>query len=386
MTSLPPPSTAAAAASPTASAAHARAAARTTGFCGAPASRGAPEGARISSARTAGGLSIAYPVASTSTVARTSLLPTTSSTATVAGTSLLSTSSSTATISCASPLSIALLPILLPRIVLTVRSGCPAGCAAILTRRLPIRIRRSAAVLRIVLPAVASSTTGLLRGTIAVTDVLAVRVVNEVVIVIDVYVVVSSAPSSVVAPTSTPSCPDSQANTERDRHSRRVIAGRRIIDGWVGISWRAVHHHRVVAGNVDDLRIGLLDHDHLFAFYYPRFNLHLLIGFEVPLFLCLRSHALHCIHGVVLLRQECVAEFRGPLDVIHQALDHIRKRGHGLDAWVPRLLLHRVSERFVLQSLVFLQPLLELNKLQRVRRGGENLSEQRIWVQRDRSD
>src|SRR5271170_175096 len=287
MTSLPPPSAAASAASPTPSAAHARAPARTTGFCGAPASRGAPEGARISSARTAGGLSIAYPVASTSTVAGTSLLPTTSS---------------TATISCASPLSIALLPILLPRIVLTVRSGCPAGCAAILTRRLPIRIRRSAAVLRIVLPAVASSTTGLLRGTITVTDILPVGVVNEIVVIINIYVVVSSAPSSVVAPTSTPSCPDSQANTERDRHSRRVIAGRRIIDGWVGISWRAVHHHRVVAGNVDDLRIGLLDHDHLFAFYYPGFNLHLLIGFEVPLFLCLRSHALHCIHNVVLLR------------------------------------------------------------------------------------
>lgn len=74
-------------------------------------------------------------------------------------------------------------------------------------------------MLRIVLPAVAvaSSTTGLLRGTITttITDiVLAVRVVNEVVIIVNIDVVVSPAPTAVIAPTASPSCPYRQANTE----------------------------------------------------------------------------------------------------------------------------------------------------------------------------
>ena len=203
-------------------------------------------------------------------------------------------------------------------------------------------------MLRIVLPVVASSSaTGLLRGTITVTHVLPIRVVDEIVVVVDVDVVIASAPSAVIAPPSAPSCSHRQANPKRDCHSCGVIAGRRIVDWWVGISWRTVHYHWVIAWNVDDLRIGLLHDDHLFVFHYPCFDLHLLVRLQVPLFLRLRAHALDGIHDVTLLRQECVAEFICPLDVVHQTFDDIRKRGHGLDAWVPRLLLYGISKCLV---------------------------------------
>lgn len=54
------------------------------------------------------------------------------------------------------------------------------------------------------------------------------------------------------------------AHAERNRgHScnvaRRVVRARRI--GWIPLS--AVHHGRIVRGNVNNLRVGRFNHDHL---------------------------------------------------------------------------------------------------------------------------
>jgi hypothetical protein len=51
---------------------------------------------------------------------------------------------------------------------------------------------------------------------------------------------------------------------------------------------------------------------------------------------------------------------------------------------VPVFLLDSLHQRFVFQVLVFRQPLLELNKFQRVSGRNENLRQQRIRIKRDR--
>ena len=120
--------------------------------------------------------------------------------------------------------------------------------------------------------------------------------------------------SPILRPTLLPSPSPHRKRSPFPRRNTRQADSR-----WgIGVNRRAVHHHRVIAWNVNDLWIGLLDDDHLFAFHYLCFYLHLLIRFQVALFLRLRAHALDGIHYVILLRQECVAEFGRPLNVVHQ--------------------------------------------------------------------
>jgi len=118
----------------------------------------------------------------------------------------------------------------------------------------------------------------------------------------------------------------------------------------------------------------LFDYDHLFIFHYLRFDFHLVAGFQIPLLLGFRAHALHGIHYVGLLGQNSISEICRPLDVICKPLDDIRKGSQGLNSGVPVLLLHRVRERLVFQILVLRQPLLELDDFQRVCGGSHDLS------------
>jgi hypothetical protein len=110
----------------------------------------------------------------------------------------------------------------------------------------------------------------------------------------------------------------------------------------------------------------LLNNDHLFALHGLRFNFHLFVRFQIALFLGLFAHALHRIHHVALLCQESVAEIGGPLNIIGEPLHHIGERRHGLNTGIPRLLRHRVHQGLVFQILVLSQPLLKLDKFQRI--------------------
>lgn len=47
------------------------------------------------------------------------------------------------------------------------------------------------------------------------------------------------------------------------------------------------------------------------------------------------------VHDVTLLREESVTEIRGPLNIVRETFHKIRKRRHGINAWIPRLFLHR---------------------------------------------
>ncbi len=243
-------------------------------------------------------------------------------------------------------------------------------------------------MLGVMLPTVASTSAAVTAIYLVVVYLVAiaaiyVRIAVEIVVVIDSDVIVP-APTRVPAPTSSPCCSHGDSDSEGNRHACRVIPWRRIVNGRIGVDRWAVHDDRIVAWNINDLRIGLLDDDDLFRFHSFHFYFLLFTRFQVAGPLSLLAHALHCLHDVALLRQKCIAEVGGPLDVIRQALDSFRKRGHGLDARVPRLLLHGVDECLVFQGLVFLQPLLELNEFQWVRRSGEYLSEHWVGIQRDR--
>jgi hypothetical protein len=202
---------------------------------------------------------------------------------------------------------------------------------------------------------------------------LPITVPNEIIVVIYIYIVVTS-PSAVAAPAATPCSSHGYANAERKSHSGGIIASWGIVNGWIGINGGAVCHYRVIAGNVDYLGIGLLDYDHLFIFHHLGFYLHLLAGFQVALLLGLRAHALHGIHHVGLLGQNSISKIRRPLDIICKSFDDIRKRGQGLNGGIPILLLHGIRECLVFEILVLRQPLLELDDLQRVCGGSQDLS------------
>jgi hypothetical protein len=85
-----------------------------------------------------------------------------------------------------------------------------------------------------------------------------------------------------------------------------------------------------------------------------------------------------------LLCQECVSQVRRPLNIAGHALYNVWKLYQCLYAWVPRLLCHCVRQRFSLQILIVIHPLLKLNYFQGISRSGESLSQERIGVQRDR--
>ncbi len=184
-------------------------------------------------------------------------------------------------------------------------------------------------MLRIVLPGVVGAAIGDIRVSvyvrIAPVDVcIAVGIVDEVVVVLDVDIVVA-APSAAVPPATTKGCSHGHADAERDRHTRRIIAGRWIGNRRIRIRGGSVYNSRIVARNVDNFRAGLLHHNHLLAFDHLGFDLLLLRGFQIPVVFGFLAHALHCVHYVALLGKKCIPQIGGPLDVIVQILHDVRK-------------------------------------------------------------
>jgi hypothetical protein len=72
------------------------------------------------------------------------------------------------------------------------------------------------------------------------------------------------------------------------------------------------------------------------------------------------------------------------LNIAGHPLHDVWKFYQRLDARIPRLLCHGVRQRFALQTLIIVHPLLKLNHFQWVGRGGESLRQKRIGVERDR--
>src|SRR5580704_12648233 len=370
MTCLPPPPAATARPAATGST-HARTAARTASTCRTAGTPPRSTTKRIalgaSGARRCTSVADAITSATGSAVAGSRLLPSSA----VHGACLLATPA---------------LTLVLPRICLTVRHRISTTCAAKLVCSRLVGVGSAAPMLRVVLPVIAPSTAAgwLVRGAVASVYVVAVApiyvaIAVEIVIVVDRNVVIA-APTAAPSPSPVNGCSNHHSHAKGNRHSSCVVSGRRVVNGRIGIYRGAINDYRVITGNVDDFRLGLLNHNDALALYNLCFYLHLFVAFQVSLPLGFGAHALYCLHDVGLLRQESVTQIGRPLDVVCQPLEGVWNHRHSLDAWVPGLLFHGIDERLVLQSVVFRQPLLELHKFQWVRRGGKHLSKKRIRV------
>jgi hypothetical protein len=105
-------------------------------------------------------------------------------------------------------------------------------------------------MLRVVLPlsALAADVVGL------------VIMIHVLVAIIDVHIAVT--PAAAPTPASAPSRSERESGAPGQTHSGVVT---RIFIGIVRILGLAINHYGIVRGDIDHLRIGLLDHDHLLA-------------------------------------------------------------------------------------------------------------------------
>ena len=103
-----------------------------------------------------------------------------------------------------------------------------------------------------------------------------------IVLVVIVYVLVVNVDVDVaVTPATTPApAPISPGGTDRNAGAERQQSiSRRVVHRRIRIGRRAIDHGRVVRGDVNDLRIGLLNHDHVLAFDCLAFHFLLLARF-----------------------------------------------------------------------------------------------------------
>jgi len=129
----------------------------------------------------------------------------------------------------------------------------------------PISIGGPAAVLGIMLPVAACyliSCVDIAPLEIGCVDIPPVNVVVGgsvvVVVVVDIHVAVT--PSTVIPPTSSPSCSQGHSDPEGEGAPGNVP---RVVKRWIRIDWGTKHYCRVVGRNINHLRVGLLDHNHL---------------------------------------------------------------------------------------------------------------------------
>ena len=141
-----------------------------------------------------------------------------------------------------------------------------------------------------------------------------------------------------------------------------------------------VDHGRVVGRDVDRLRLRRFDDDVLrFAAYHL-----LLVRLQVAVVLRQLPQALDRRHDVILLGEEGVAEFLGPVELFVHHFKHVGEGDQRLDADVPAFALDLLDGGVAVQLRVGLGPARRLHDFERVRGSHQNLGEQRIGVEGDR--
>ena len=158
---------------------------------------------------------------------------------------------------------------------------------------------------------------------------------------------------------------EAETKTDPGIEQRRIVAPCR----------RTPHIGRIVYGNVNDLRIGGLNHDRALSILILCGHVLLRRGPEPPVLLRAHAHALHRRHHIVLLREKGIAEIGGPLHVLSQRRQHIGKRDQRLHARVPVLLPGRVHQLLSVQVAVLLEPLLGLHDFKRIGGGRQHLAQ-----------
>src|SRR5882762_985861 len=117
--------------------------------------------------------------------------------------------------------------------------------------------------------------------------------------------------------------------------------------------WTAVNHPRIIGGDVNDFRASRLNDD---GRVLRRYGL-LVCRLEVTRFLGPLTHYLYGVHHILLLVVVGVAERRGPGEVFVHVPKDGRECTECLDARVPRLLVHSLTQSVVLQIRVRFAPI-----------------------------
>src|SRR6266403_1361072 len=198
-------------------------------------------------------------------------------------------------------------------------------------------------------------------------------------------VVISYGPVMPVRSPMTPAPPVSSVEADSEADSvRRVqpaipdsgilVPSRPLLDG------TPVNQPWIIFGDVNDFGVRRLDDD---GRVLGRYGL-LLRSLKIACFLRPLAQRLYGIHHALFLVVVSVAERRSPGQVfVHVAQDGC-ECSERLDARVPRLLVHRLSQGVALQVRMGLHPLVCLDDMLGKRRRRQDLGDKRIWIQRNR--
>src|SRR5467141_3266916 len=217
------------------------------------------------------------------------------------------------------------------------------------------------------------------------TSVVVVPVIKRAAPGVVPVVVISYGPVTPVRSPMTPAPPISSVEADSEADSVRWVQPV-IPDSGILVPSRprlyaiSINQPWIIFGDVNDFGAGRLDDD---GRVLGRYGL-LLRVLKFARFLRALAHHLYGIHHVLFLVVVSVAERRSPGEVfVHVAQDGCECRER-LDARVPRLLVHRLSQGVALQVRMRLHPLVCLDDMLGKRRRRQDLGDKRIWIQRNR--
>src|SRR6267143_1390238 len=233
---------------------------------------------------------------------------------------------------------------------------------------------------------------GTIRAAVAVSS--AARVSASIVVVpvikrgapgVVPVVVISYGPETPVRSPMTPAPPVSSVGADSETDSVRQVQPAMpdpgiLVPSRPRLYATCVNQPWIIFGDVDDFGASRLDDD---GRVLGRYSL-LLRSQKIARFLRALSQRLYGIHHALFLVVVSVAERRRPGKVfVHVAQDGWECRER-LDARVPRLLVHSLSQSLALQIRMRVHPLVCLDDMLGKRRRSKDLGHKRIWIQRNR--
>jgi len=134
------------------------------------------------------------------------------------------------------------------------------------------------------------------------------------------------------------------------------------------------------------LRIGWLDYIDRLTRGLLHFHLILVVAAQRAGSIGLRAQTLNRSRDRRLVRRKCVADGGVVVDVLRHHGDDLGKIYQGYERWIEARRLRRVGERGAAEIGILLQPVIHVENFLRIGAGSGDLREQRIRIERDRSE
>ena len=151
---------------------------------------------------------------------------------------------------------------------------------------------------------------------------------------------------------------------------------------WIRDDRLTVHEPGVVGGNINDLWVGRFDDDRVaLRRYLLLFGVTQMAGTA-----SLLTQGLDGLGHILRLGDIRLAKGRGPREVLVHVFENRRELRHSLYAEIPVLFVYLFRQLFTLEVRMTLHPAVRLDNLGWIGGGGENLRNECVWVQGDRSD